>query len=705
MARSADGGLRGDHLGRGDRTPGRQAGRGGQPGRRDQRRRRAARSPISWPSGRRPWAGGWCATRASTTSRSAPRTARCSASTRCRRTISARPSTSSRSAPISWRPGARRSSTSAASPARTGSPTATSPSSSTRPPRRDLTGPQRRRVGPIKPGSEAALALAMANVLVAERGDDRVGLASALASHHPRAWRRRRRGSPPSRSSGWPASSRPRARAWPSRAGRLAARRRPPRCAPRSTCSTSSPATSARPSGSAPSCRPPTGTPSWRELSQAMEAGELAVVLVHDANPAYTLPKTSGFAARFAKVGFKVSTSLYLDETAALCDLLLPQHPRARAVGRCPAPGRGPWADAAGHGAGVQHPPRRRDPAPGEQEGRRLAGAVQRAVLGRAPEDPLARARRRAGRGRRRAGSGTRRCSGAGSTAIRRRRPPVSLALADGKLAYTRPTFEGDGQFVFLTYPHPMLHDGRGANKPWLMENADPVTKITWHSWVEVSPRRRPGARRARRRDRRADLALRQGGGPGLRLSRHPRRRRGDPARVRTHRLRQLRPGPRGQRARPPGRAAGRLRPLPLDPRLGSKDRPLPETRERRRRSPAARPRHRRGDAARGGEEGAHRSSRRIARRGTEARGQHRARARGDPRVVGGAASRHRARGLRQGASPVGHVDRSRQVHRLLGLRDRLLRGEQHPDGRGVRGPAGPGDDLDADRALLGGFA
>jgi molybdopterin-containing oxidoreductase family iron-sulfur binding subunit len=64
----------------------------------------------------------------------------------------------------------------------------------------------------------------------------------------------------------------------------------------------------------------------------------------------------------------------------------------------------------------------------------------------------------------------------------------VSLALADGRLSYTRPTFEGEGSFVFLTYPHGMLHDGRGANKPWLMENADPVTKITWHSWVEVSP-------------------------------------------------------------------------------------------------------------------------------------------------------------------------------------------------------------------------
>jgi molybdopterin-containing oxidoreductase family iron-sulfur binding subunit len=41
---------------------------------------------------------------------------------------------------------------------------------------------------------------------------------------------------------------------------------------------------------------------------------------------------------------------------------------------------------------------------------------------------------------------------------------------------------------VFLAYPHGTLHDGRGTNKPWLLENADPVTKITWHSWVEVSP-------------------------------------------------------------------------------------------------------------------------------------------------------------------------------------------------------------------------
>src|SRR5690606_21822681 len=27
-----------------------------------------------------------------------------------------------------------------------------------------------------------------------------------------------------------------------------------------------------------------------------------------------------------------------------------------------------------------------------------------------------------------------------------------------------------------------------GANKPWLLENPDPVTKITWQSWVELHP-------------------------------------------------------------------------------------------------------------------------------------------------------------------------------------------------------------------------
>src|ERR1041384_1638644 len=41
------------------------------------------------------------------------------------------------------------------------------------------------------------------------------------------------------------------------------------------------------------------------------------------------------------------------------------------------------------------------------------------------------------------------------------------------------PSFDGDGEFVFLPVPSSMYFDGRGANRPWLLENPDPVTKIT----------------------------------------------------------------------------------------------------------------------------------------------------------------------------------------------------------------------------------
>jgi molybdopterin-containing oxidoreductase family iron-sulfur binding subunit len=39
-----------------------------------------------------------------------------------------------------------------------------------------------------------------------------------------------------------------------------------------------------------------------------------------------------------------------------------------------------------------------------------------------------------------------------------------------------------------LVYPSPNLYDGRGANRPWLQELPDPVTKCVWNSWIEVHP-------------------------------------------------------------------------------------------------------------------------------------------------------------------------------------------------------------------------
>ncbi len=63
-----------------------------------------------------------------------------------------------------------------------------------------------------------------------------------------------------------------------------------------------------------------------RALADRMNSGGVSLLMVRGANPAFTLPKSVGFAAAMAKVPFKVSFSSYPDETSELADLILPDH-------------------------------------------------------------------------------------------------------------------------------------------------------------------------------------------------------------------------------------------------------------------------------------------------------------------------------------------------------------------------------------------
>jgi anaerobic selenocysteine-containing dehydrogenase/Fe-S-cluster-containing dehydrogenase component len=219
----------------------------------------------------------------------------------------------------------------------------------------------------------------------------------------------------------------------------------------------------------------------------ALDAGQVAVVMVNEANPAYTMPKSSGFAAKFQKAGFKVSTSMYLDETAALCDLLLPQHhplerwddlrPRA-GVYSLMQPVMEPVFNTLHAGdlllrtAKKMGGPLARFTAPTFKD--HLQARWQTLAAERKEKDFSAFWHGAVQRG--------------GVFSDAPAPPRVSLAAGAARTTYTKPTFEGTGDFVFATYPHSLIYDGRGANKPWLLENSDPVTKITWHSWVEVHP-------------------------------------------------------------------------------------------------------------------------------------------------------------------------------------------------------------------------
>jgi len=63
-----------------------------------------------------------------------------------------------------------------------------------------------------------------------------------------------------------------------------------------------------------------------RAIAERMSSGGVSLLMVRGANPAFTLPKSSGFAAAMAKVPFKVSFSSYPDDTSELADLVLPDH-------------------------------------------------------------------------------------------------------------------------------------------------------------------------------------------------------------------------------------------------------------------------------------------------------------------------------------------------------------------------------------------
>lgn len=223
------------------------------------------------------------------------------------------------------------------------------------------------------------------------------------------------------------------------------------------------------------------------DLVKAMAAGQIAVLIVHEANPAYALPASAKFAEAMAKVPFKVSTSLVMDETASACDMLLPNH---HALER--------WDDLRPR-AGVHG----------------LMQPVMEPVFNTVPTgDLLLRVSKRVGGALAKFDAGTFEAhlkSTWAAIARERKAPdadgfwrsalqhgglydptpinePVHLAATAAQLSYTPPRFDGDGEYVFTPYASSMLYDGRGANRPWLLENPDPVTKITWQSWVELHP-------------------------------------------------------------------------------------------------------------------------------------------------------------------------------------------------------------------------
>jgi anaerobic selenocysteine-containing dehydrogenase/Fe-S-cluster-containing dehydrogenase component len=207
-----------------------------------------------------------------------------------------------------------------------------------------------------------------------------------------------------------------------------------------------------------------------------MRAGRVGVLFVRGANPVHSLPKAANVADALKKVPFKVAFSLYPDETTELCDLIFPDLHSLES-----------WGDAQPVKGTIGLVQPAMDPV---FKGTKSAGDV---MILAAKKDASAASKYAMADYKTwflaRVGGTSPTFAGAlqkgmmPGAAMPRTAPAATATTKVAALPAPR-----QNEYFLITYPSPTLGDGRGANKPWLQELPDPVTKVVWSSWVEMHP-------------------------------------------------------------------------------------------------------------------------------------------------------------------------------------------------------------------------
>ena len=219
---------------------------------------------------------------------------------------------------------------------------------------------------------------------------------------------------------------------------------------------------------------------SYREtlaLVDAMKNGSVGVLIVHGSNPLYSLPPASGFADALAKVPFVVSLASIADETSERANLILPDHTPLES-----------WGDAEARAGirGVVQPTLRPlfDTRAAVDTLLDVARAMGPDVAARLPQGSFRSLVEQSF-----AGPDWHATLQAGGVFQERAALEVAVAGSALDVEVAEPALDGDGEFTLVAAPGALFNDGRGASLPWLQETPDPVTKVTWQSWAEISPR------------------------------------------------------------------------------------------------------------------------------------------------------------------------------------------------------------------------
>jgi len=221
-------------------------------------------------------------------------------------------------------------------------------------------------------------------------------------------------------------------------------------------------------------------------LVAAMQTGEVGLLVIQEANPLFTTPAGLDFAQALRRVPLVVSLTSFPNETAQLAHLTLPVLSPLERWGDQPIAGRG-W----GLAQPVMQPvlPGPRAPADILLD---LWGHLGNAVAEKSPAQNAADFLK------------ARWIERLGVTddneAVRvwaqaleqggafQEEPSLNLPLIPAMAGMRPHPASQPRHLTLVTYPSPHLSDGRQANRPWLQELPDPMTKAVWGGWVEIHP-------------------------------------------------------------------------------------------------------------------------------------------------------------------------------------------------------------------------
>ena len=240
----------------------------------------------------------------------------------------------------------------------------------------------------------------------------------------------------------------------------------------------------------------------WRETVSGLSEGKIQLLLVHQADPVYGLPQAVGLedAIKRADV-FTVSFSPFLDETSALADLILPDRVYLEDWG-ADIPNPGPGYQVVGIQQPVVNPLGSLDPRSfGDillstaqelredadlpwnnllealEESSKLLFALNRGSIDAGSEKEFWTQLLRQG------GWWDEQTTGPAVN------PTGGLYSQIAKGA-SEPAALGSGEFYLIPFAHNTLLDGRNSHLPWAQSAPDPITTVTWQTWVEVNARR-----------------------------------------------------------------------------------------------------------------------------------------------------------------------------------------------------------------------